>query len=92
METHPPNDNFIRLERLVARAVVPYLGYLGLYEGGPVPTIRSVNRAVQPAIRRPSEGNISHSVPTVVVLKVVSATLQNGRYDSLIQLYRTLAI
>ncbi|KAK2169512.1 hypothetical protein LSH36_9g10011 [Paralvinella palmiformis] len=41
--SNPPSENYIRLERLVGRVIVPYLGYLGLYEGSSEPIIRSEN-------------------------------------------------
>ena len=42
-DTQHPNENFLRLERLVARVVDPYLGYCGLYTGGRTePEVRSV--------------------------------------------------
>ncbi|XP_013772800.1 proline-rich protein 5-like [Limulus polyphemus] len=40
-DTFPPNKNKLRLESLLARAVVPFLGFKGLYCGQPVPLIES---------------------------------------------------
>ncbi len=42
-ESETPTKNFLRLEALVAHAVSPYLGYRGLYMGGPEPVIESTN-------------------------------------------------
>lgn len=41
-DTEPPNKNYLRLEKLVARVVVPYLGHRGLYEGQSEPEIASL--------------------------------------------------
>ena len=37
----PCTDRYIQLERMVARVTSPYLGMLGLYNGGSQPDIRS---------------------------------------------------
>ena len=34
----PPSENHLRIEKLVARVVCPYLGVFGYYEGSPTPT------------------------------------------------------
>ncbi|XP_046556197.1 proline-rich protein 5-like isoform X2 [Haliotis rubra] len=41
-----PGENYYKLEKLVARVVVPYLGLRGLYMGNPEPVIRSSSRIV----------------------------------------------
>ena len=40
-DTYPPNENYIALERLVALAVRPFLGYQGLYDGDTEPIVKS---------------------------------------------------
>ena len=37
----PCTENYIKLEKLAARVIRPYLGRLGMYNGGSEPEIRS---------------------------------------------------
>ena len=40
-EDVPPSTQFVDLEKLVACIITPYLGFKGVYEGGPDPVIKS---------------------------------------------------
>lgn len=37
-DSYPPSENHLRIEKLVARVVNPYLGFFGYYEGSSVPS------------------------------------------------------
>nr|CAD7398086.1 unnamed protein product [Timema poppensis] len=53
-ESYPPSEERIKLERLVARVVSPYMGFRGLYrDGHPDPVIKSREMDVA-HLRRPS--------------------------------------
>ncbi|KAL5009604.1 hypothetical protein ScPMuIL_011909 [Solemya velum] len=40
-ESSPPSINFLRMEKLIARVIVPFLGTQGLYTGGTEPSIKA---------------------------------------------------
>ncbi|XP_052088720.1 proline-rich protein 5-like isoform X1 [Mytilus californianus] len=53
---YPPSENHLRIEKLVARCVSPYLGFFGLYEGSPVPTTEvSIRPTTNPKLLEKSE-------------------------------------
>lgn len=55
-DSYPPSKTKLKLEGLLARIVVPFLGFQGLYEGGPEPTIKSAEPEV--AARRKSADGV----------------------------------
>jgi len=46
IDTYPPNKNRLELESFVARLVVPYLGYRGIYRGRNEPDVESMEPLV----------------------------------------------
>ncbi|XP_075742800.1 cytochrome P450 2F5 isoform X5 [Rhipicephalus microplus] len=53
-DSYPPSKTKLKLEGLLARLLVPFLGFQGLYEGTPEPTVKSAEPEV--AARRKSAG------------------------------------
>ncbi|XP_075742793.1 cytochrome P450 2A13 isoform X3 [Rhipicephalus microplus] len=51
-DSYPPSKTKLKLEGLLARLLVPFLGFQGLYEGTPEPTVKSAEPEV--AARRKS--------------------------------------
>ncbi|XP_075538551.1 uncharacterized protein LOC142572956 isoform X3 [Dermacentor variabilis] len=55
-DSYPPTKTKLKLEGLLARLVVPFLGFQGLYEGKPEPTVKSAEPEV--AARRKSADGV----------------------------------
>lgn len=55
-DSYPPSKAKLKLEGLLARIVVPFLGFQGIYEGGPEPTVKSTEPEV--AARRKSADGV----------------------------------
>lgn len=60
-DSYPPTKTKLKLEALVARLVSPFLGFQGLYQGGPEPVIKSSEPEL--VARRKSSGNFNKSDP-----------------------------
>ncbi|XP_022237986.1 proline-rich protein 5-like [Limulus polyphemus] len=61
-DTFPPNKNKLRLESLLARVIVPFLGFKGLYYGESEPVVESSEPELI-ARRRSSDGSRRISRP-----------------------------
>lgn len=55
-DSYPPSKTKLKLEGLLARLLVPFLGFQGLYEGTPEPTVKSAEPEV--AARRKSADGV----------------------------------
>lgn len=55
-DSYPPTKTKLKLEGLLARLMVPFLGFQGLYEGTPEPTVKSAEPEV--AARRKSADGV----------------------------------
>ncbi|XP_076324338.1 proline-rich protein 5-like [Tachypleus tridentatus] len=78
-DAFPPNKNKLRLEPLLARTVVPFLGFKGLYCGKPIPSIESSEPQLI-ARRRSSDGGRRISRPL---------SIQPSRLDTLNEMFLT---
>ncbi|XP_064617941.1 proline-rich protein 5-like isoform X2 [Liolophura sinensis] len=96
-DTDPPNKNYLRLEKLVARVVVPYLGHRGLYEGQSEPEIASLfassgkDTDSAPEQSKPDETTSSKTSSLSLPRHVLFSRPAHHRQNSAISINMTLA-
>lgn len=73
-DTYPPNEQQLQLEAIVARVIIPYLGFYGYYEGGSEPLVESSEPMIASQRRASTE---AHKIRPLSVQTTQLETLED---------------